>query len=628
MAFIWKQPPNHPFINMGFQMPSDHGGRLEYVEVAFYESGSSGTPDPDVYVWMSDGTFPLDSSPPSQAIAEFHLDYTDIVWFPDFTAVQTYPLGIVFDPGELFHVGVSHAFEPGDTLALMSDAGSLQSDRASGWDGSAWESYEPYEIGIHATICPFGSQSTFIMECSPVLGFATPGDPSADVYQVQLGSILGYTLPLTLNLLSVEPPANINATFAPNGAPCPCTSNVAIAVDGGVPYGDYDLTFQAVGGDGQTKTCDVTLRVQPPYEEAEVNFYHGMQRVSNFGAIGNGGSPESFVWYGTDYLYDGSFLLAGTDTSQMALDMYDFEHSGWVPTEHLDLYYDAEYNANVAYANLVTETVPGECESVFVIGVMDECVGFSIKIKVSYNTGDTSIPELYAGVFEDWDVTDFDGNWVEMDTLRNLMYMYHETDPVTVFGIMTAPFYDLLMHSMIAYHIGRELYWIDVRDTLFVLMTTPDPHYRFADWFDPDPTDFALLTVSPPFSLDPGEGHIEIWIDFGRDLNDGMTWEQWYHKVLRYVGFYRGDVNPPYPGEQPTLDVSDVIHLVNYLFKAGPVPFPYSDQGDVNADGTVELGDLVYLINYLYRSGPAPVDYVRFIPSFWSRPSLFTNPNW
>jgi hypothetical protein len=636
---MWKQPPTQQFLNMQFEMPSDHGGRLEYIELVFYENGSSGTPDPDAYVWLSDGTFPLDTNPPSQAIAEFHVDYDDIVWFPGGTNVQAYHLGIEFDPSELFHVGVFHALEPGDTLAHLSDDGSMQSERASAWNGAAWESLAPYLFKMYVWICPFPAESTFTLRRSPSAAQASPGDPPADLYEIEVESATGYDLNVTLSLLDVMPPANINATFTPNGDPCPYTSDVTITVGWDVPYGDYELTFQAAGGDGQTKTCDVTLRVQPPYDEAEVDFYHGMQRASNFGPVGNSGSPESFVWYGTDYLYDGSFLLAGTDTGQMALDIYDCEHWGWVPTEHLNLYHDAEYNANVAYANLVAETIPGECESTFVVGVMEECAGFSIKIRISHNTGDTPIPELYVGVFEDWDVGDYDTNWVEMDTLRNLMYIYDVSDPAIVFGIMTAPFYDALMHSMIAYDLVCEL-WINdfgfcwnptgmtERESLFVLMTNPNPHYRFAGWFHPNPSDFALLTVSPPFSLNPGEGHIEIWIDFGRDLNDGMTWEEWYHKVLRYVGFYRGDVNPPYPGEQPALDVSDVIHLVNYLFKTGPVPFPYPDQGDVNADGVVDLGDLVYLINYLYRSGPAPTDYVRFIPSFWSRPSLFTNPNW
>ena len=53
------------------------------------------------------------------------------------------------------------------------------------------------------------------------------------------------------------------------------------------------------------------------------------------------------------------------------------------------------------------------------------------------------------------------------------------------------------------------------------------------------------------------------------------------------------------------VDVGDVVYLINYLFKGGPVPQPL-DVGDVNADTNVDVGDVVYLINYLFKGGPAP----------------------
>jgi hypothetical protein len=640
VAYYWKQPPNHAFLTERYEMPIDHSGTIEYIQFGVYEGATSGTPDPDVYVWFSDGTFPLDDNPPSQAIADFHIQYEDVVYFPELTTVQAYHLGIMLNPGDLFHVGLSHAFEADDTLAYLSDDGSVPNDRTSAWNGSSWESLSPYLFLIDVGICPIQWHNTYTMECSPRVGFATPGDPPSDLYHVNVGSILGYSWPVTLSLLSVDPSADISVTFSPNGEPCPYSSNVTVTVDGEVSYGDYVLMLQAVGGDGQTKTCDVTLRVQPPYDEAEVDFYHGLQRATNFGAVGNSESSRNFIWYGSNYLFDGTFMLATTSPDQMALDIYDCEKWGWATIEHLNLQYDPEYDANIAYANLFSETIPGEYDSMFIVGIMQDSVDFSIKTKIFYNPTETAIPQLYAGMFEDWDVADPESNWVDMDTLHNLMYTYDPADPSTVVGIMTAPFYDALMHSMIAFDGSREILIIPEgsfcyspsgpsnRDTLFVLMTDPDPHYRLAGWLDPNPTDYCLLTTSPPFSLNPGERHIEIWIDFGRDLNDGMTWRQWYHKVLRYAGFYRGDVTPPNPGEEPVLDIGDIIHLVNYLFKFGPTAFPYPDQGDVNADYQVDLGDLVYLINYLYRGGPPPIDYVRFIPSFWSRPSLFTNPHW
>ncbi len=638
-VYYWKVPPNDHFINMKFEMPADHGGRLEGLQFAFYGNGTQGTPDPDFYVWLSDGTFPLDNNPPYQAIADFHLAFEEMNYYPDYTEVDAYSRNIIFDPGEIFHIGFDHAWEPGDTMAILSDDGDLGHQRSSGWSGTEWEDYWPYGFKINALICPIGFEPSFTMGCAPPFAYGTPGDPPAELYQIEIRALGLYDLPVTLSLLSVTPSADITAAFAPNGVPPIYVSDVTVTIGADVPYGDYTLTFLASGEDGQTKTRSVTLRVQPPYDEELVDFYQGAQRATNFGALGNSGSQENFVWYGSNYLYDGTFLIATIDADHMALDIYDCEHWGWRPTEHLDLSYQPQYGANVAYAHFLGDTVPGEYDSVFIVGPVNASASISIKIKIYYNPTDTSIPLLYAGIFEDWDVGSCCNNWLEMDTLHNLMYQYDVDDPTIVCGTMTAPFYDELMHGMIAFDAMHELFvddwnfcWNPLgqsnREYLFELMTSPDPHYRFAGWFDPDPSDYCVLMVAPPFSLNPGEKRIEIWIDFGRDLSDALSWLQWRHMVLRYVGLYRGDVTPSGQGAPSPPDLGDVVYLLNYLYKHGPDPIPYADQGDVNANRITDLEDVVILLNFIFKEGPAPTDYVRFIPSMWSRPSLFTNPLW
>jgi hypothetical protein len=62
----------------------------------------------------------------------------------------------------------------------------------------------------------------------------------------------------------------------------------------------------------------------------------------------------------------------------------------------------------------------------------------------------------------------------------------------------------------------------------------------------------------------------------------------------------RGDAN----GDEKKT-VSDVVFLINYLFKGGPAPDPVL-LGDVNCDGKTTVSDVVYLINYLFKGGPAP----------------------
>ena len=70
-----------------------------------------------------------------------------------------------------------------------------------------------------------------------------------------------------------------------------------------------------------------------------------------------------------------------------------------------------------------------------------------------------------------------------------------------------------------------------------------------------------------------------------------------FYMVLEYL---RGDAN-----SDGSTSISDVIFLINYLFKGGTAPEPLF-LGDVNCDGNVTVADVVYIINYLFKGGKAP----------------------
>ncbi len=67
-----------------------------------------------------------------------------------------------------------------------------------------------------------------------------------------------------------------------------------------------------------------------------------------------------------------------------------------------------------------------------------------------------------------------------------------------------------------------------------------------------------------------------------------------------YPPWIEGDCNGD--GE---LSVSDVVYLINYLFKGGPTP-KFMSAADANCDGKITVSDVVYLINYLFKGGPQP----------------------
>jgi hypothetical protein len=55
-----------------------------------------------------------------------------------------------------------------------------------------------------------------------------------------------------------------------------------------------------------------------------------------------------------------------------------------------------------------------------------------------------------------------------------------------------------------------------------------------------------------------------------------------------------------------TVNILDVVHIINFLYKSGPAPVPL-DAADVNYDSDINILDVTYLINFLYKNGPAPV---------------------
>ena len=53
------------------------------------------------------------------------------------------------------------------------------------------------------------------------------------------------------------------------------------------------------------------------------------------------------------------------------------------------------------------------------------------------------------------------------------------------------------------------------------------------------------------------------------------------------------------------IDVSDLMYLINYLYKGGPQPRPL-ENANVNCDATIDMTDVLFLANYIYKSGPPP----------------------
>jgi hypothetical protein len=56
-----------------------------------------------------------------------------------------------------------------------------------------------------------------------------------------------------------------------------------------------------------------------------------------------------------------------------------------------------------------------------------------------------------------------------------------------------------------------------------------------------------------------------------------------------------------------TVNVSDAVYVINYVFAGGPAPDPML-AGDANCDSTVNVSDAVWIINYVFTGGNDPCD--------------------
>jgi len=74
-----------------------------------------------------------------------------------------------------------------------------------------------------------------------------------------------------------------------------------------------------------------------------------------------------------------------------------------------------------------------------------------------------------------------------------------------------------------------------------------------------------------------------------------------YATIKYSCAFKPGDANG-----DGLVRLSDIVGIINYLFKDSPVPEPLC-RGDADGDGSIVLPDIIYLINFLFKSGPAPV---------------------
>lgn len=108
--------------------------------------------------------------------------------------------------------------------------------------------------------------------------------------------------------------------------------------------------------------------------------------------------------------------------------------------------------------------------------------------------------------------------------------------------------------------------------------------------------DYSATVVDPT-------NDIEMWTiqEYAEQkVGSSSRWGTWWGLACECIA-KSGDATA-----DGNINLSDIIYIQNYVFKAGPAPSPKC-RGDATGDGNVLLTDIVYLINYVFKVGPAPV---------------------
>jgi hypothetical protein len=235
-------------------------------------------------------------------------------------------------------------------------------------------------------------------------------------------------------------------------------------------------------------------------------------------------------------------------------------------------------------------------------------------------TGSTNPQGGYFGIAADWDIQAKHGsdNWGDYDEPLNLIWQQGDSaEFLNYYGAFQ--FLDAVVikdgdttyngTAPLAAHVlnnAKQLYpyggYND--DSLYEYMSDASWSVEQQDSMQDNNMVMSMAQVTDPDPTTVIElKYLLLVTDKGLDslkANAAMaSWIITHCPSVGDVGGYIGDANG-----DGKVSVSDVVYLINYLFKGGPPPI---NPSDANGDGKVSVSDVVYLINYLFKGGPPPL---------------------
>ncbi len=644
LAYYWTIPNayGYDFFNERFDIPFH--SYLDEIRITFYETGSSGSPDAHIYVWESDGTYPVDPAPPSGALAEFVIPNADIVWHPEKNVIETEIVELELTSTEPIHVGFSHPkIDVMDTLSILSDDGSQSSTRSIDYLDGAWGTVlDDWGLGadffIEIVVCPFPPPITIITTPSdtafwndhpyfwePLHIQAVDHGGKAKVEYTTFEYFDGMTwAPIYTDYDGTD---NLKDNYE---EPIPGADGWSAYWDPtGLTEGYYPVRATMVDYLGRLSS-DTIVTYYDPFPPVPTIIF---PEVFNFPST----SPVDIIFTTTaDNVAEMWVTVLPTPTSYSRnltraekgkLDCFQGYNKGIPSFNQFNHYPNSTTHPGWNFGCYPTAVAaclkywaqngyPGlDGNGTMTDGQMVREIADSMG--TNRNSG-TSDAEAKAGAeayikaklgpckFKVEHVTGKD-----VTLKRYLKEMFENDEDV----IPSDPTHVVVGNSFCVH----PQFYVDFMDP------GSGNEVQSTDWnkgFDGDKL-VDMLVISPkedttievpdtagiPEEVEPGTYHFP-WEPNLEEYPPGHAYlvDVVIIDVMGHVGwdmvkielFLRGDATG-----DGNFDLADVLFLVSYLYKNGPSPFPW-DAGDANCDGVIDLGDVLYVIAYLYKNGPAP----------------------
>ncbi|MGB2696683.1 MAG: glutaminyl-peptide cyclotransferase [Candidatus Zixiibacteriota bacterium] len=319
------------------------------------------------------------------------------------------------------------------------------------------------------------------------------------------------------------------------------------------------------------------------------------------------------------------YMVNDTDYVKWARPEY---RVGIVPVSYAELVNDSSR----LRVEVITRTDDGrlEIKRVITFDRMDKYINIQTSLE---NISGMQLNDLAFKSFADWDVDQdcCDDNW-DYDRIRNMVYAWDSVYVASASGQMpdfmdlygwndyryrtttidfpVGPIHNFDGCGILHFELGNISMdssanittTFGAGDSLLELQEVIDRGLQFGYWLSTNPTfgsiashsNMPVLITFNSSDLSESNYYADIVI-LSNDPDESEIALPVHLRVIQ-----RGDVN----GDL-RVTISDVVYLINYLYKFGPPPY-ILQAGDVNCDNEIDIIDAVYIVNYLFKSGPPP----------------------